>query len=45
MLETANDANAPSWSPVSDEIAFWSGIENHNGQVGSCALAVPAANN
>ena len=33
MLETAYDANAPSWSPVDDRIAFWSGIENRYGQV------------
>jgi TolB protein len=33
VLETAADANAPSWSPVSDEIAFWSGTENQYGQI------------
>jgi len=33
VLETAHDANAPAWSPVDDRIAFWSGIENHYGQV------------
>jgi TolB protein len=35
VLETAHDANAPSWSPVDDRIAFWSGIENRYGQVWS----------
>lgn len=33
VLETAYDANAPSWSPVADRIAFWSGIENQYGQI------------
>ena len=33
VLETAYDANAPSWSPVDDRIAFWSGIETRYGQV------------
>ena len=33
FLETAHDANAPSWSPVDDRIAFWSGIENRYGQI------------
>lgn len=33
VLETAHDANAPSWSPVDDRIVFWSGIENQYGQV------------
>jgi TolB protein len=33
FCETANDANAPSWSPVGNKIAFWSGIENQYGQV------------
>lgn len=33
VLETANDANAPAWSPVDDTIAFWSGIEGRYGQV------------
>jgi len=33
VLETAYDANAPSWSPVDDRIAFWSGIENRYGQI------------
>ncbi len=33
VLETANDANAPAWSPVDDRIAFWSGIENQYGQI------------
>jgi TolB protein len=33
VLETANDANAPAWSPVDNRIAFWSGIENRYGQV------------
>jgi TolB protein len=33
VLETANDANAPAWSPVGNRIAFWSGIENRYGQV------------
>lgn len=35
FLETAFDANAPSWSPVDNRIAFWSGIENQFGQVWS----------
>ncbi len=33
VCETANDANAPAWSPVDNRIAFWSGIENQYGQV------------
>lgn len=33
VLETADDANAPAWSPVDDTIAFWSGIEQRYGQV------------
>ena len=33
VLETADDANAPAWSPVDDRIAFWSGIETRYGQV------------
>lgn len=33
VCETANDANAPAWSPVDDRIAFWSGIENAYGQI------------
>jgi TolB protein len=33
FLATANDANAPAWSPVDDRIVFWSGIENQYGQV------------
>jgi len=33
ILETAHDANAPSWSAVENKIAFWSGIENQYGQV------------
>ncbi len=33
FCETANDANAPSWSPVDNKISFWSGIENQYGQV------------
>ncbi|HWQ93063.1 MAG TPA: hypothetical protein VN673_15415 [Clostridia bacterium] len=33
VLETADDANAPAWSPVDDRIAFWSGIESRYGQV------------
>jgi TolB protein len=33
VLETADDANAPAWSPVGDRIAFWSGIEQRYGQV------------
>jgi TolB protein len=33
VLETANDANAPAWSPVDNRIAFWSGIENQYGQI------------
>jgi len=33
VLESANDANAPAWSPVDQRIAFWSGIESQYGQV------------
>jgi Tol biopolymer transport system component len=33
FCETANDANAPSWSPVDNKISFWSGIENQYGQI------------
>ncbi len=33
VLETANDANAPSWSPTENKIAFWSGIETKYGQI------------
>ena len=33
VLETADDANAPAWSPAGDRIAFWSGIENQYGQI------------
>ncbi len=33
VCETANDANAPAWSPVDNRITFWSGIENQYGQV------------
>ncbi len=33
ICETANDANASSWSPVENKIAFWSGIENQYGQI------------
>ncbi len=33
VCETANDANAPSWSPADNRIAFWSGIENQYGQI------------
>ncbi len=33
ICETAFDANAPSWSPVENKIAFWSGIENQYGQI------------
>ena len=33
VLETADDANAPAWSPVDDRIAIWSGIEQKYGQV------------
>lgn len=33
VLETADDANAPAWSPLDDRIAFWSGIEQRYGQV------------
>jgi Tol biopolymer transport system component len=32
-LNSAFDANAPDWSPVADEIAFWSGQELCYGQV------------
>jgi Tol biopolymer transport system component len=33
VLETANDANAPAWSPADNRIAFWSGIETRYGQI------------
>lgn len=33
VIETAHDANAPSWSPVENKIAFWSGIETQYGQI------------
>ena len=33
VRETADDANAPAWSPVGDRIAFWSGIKQRYGQV------------
>ncbi len=33
VLGTARDANAPSWSPTGNMIAFWSGIENEYGQI------------
>ncbi len=33
VCETANDANAPAWSPVDNRITFWSGIENQYGQI------------
>lgn len=33
FLATANDANAPAWSPVDNRITFWSGIENQYGHV------------
>jgi len=33
VCETANDANAPAWSPVDNRIAFWSGIEGQYGQI------------
>jgi TolB protein len=33
VCETANDANAPAWSPVDNRIAFWSGIETQYGQI------------
>lgn len=33
LCETAYDANAPAWSPVSNTIAFWSGVENQYGQI------------
>lgn len=33
VLGTARDANAPSWSPAGNKIAFWSGIEGAYGQV------------
>jgi TolB protein len=33
VCETANDANAPAWSPVDNRITIWSGIENQYGQV------------
>ena len=33
FLATANNANAPAWSPVDNRIAMWSGIENQYGQI------------
>lgn len=33
ICETANNSNAPAWSPIDNRITFWSGIENHYGQV------------
>lgn len=33
FLATAHDANAPSWSPVDNRIAMWSGIEKRYGQI------------
>ena len=33
VIETAHDANAPSWSPVDEGIVFWSGIETQYGQI------------
>ncbi len=33
LLETAYDANAPSWSPVDNRVAFWSGLETQYGQI------------
>lgn len=33
ICETANDANAPAWSPIDNRIAFWSGIETQYGQI------------
>lgn len=33
LLETAYDANAPSWSPVDNRVVFWSGLETQYGQV------------
>jgi len=33
VLETAQAANAPAWSPVDNRVAFWSGIERRYGQV------------
>jgi Tol biopolymer transport system component len=27
------DAGSPAWSPISNEIAFWSGLEGHAGQI------------
>jgi TolB protein len=35
IINTANDANSPDWSPVTNTIVFWSGIENQNGQIWS----------
>lgn len=33
IINSANDANSPAWSPTSGRIAFWSGVEGQNGQV------------
>ncbi len=33
IINTAHDANAPDWSPTDGRIAFWSGVENANGQI------------
>lgn len=33
VREPAADANAPAWSPVADEIAFWSGKEGAGGDI------------
>jgi Tol biopolymer transport system component len=33
VINTANDAGTPCWSPVGDTIVFWSGVENQAGQI------------
>lgn len=33
VINSAFDANAPDWSPVGDDIAFWSGQESCYGQI------------
>ncbi len=33
LINSADDANAPDWSPAGDAITFWSGQENCFGQV------------
>jgi Tol biopolymer transport system component len=33
VINSADDANAPDWSPVGEDIAFWSGQEQGFGQI------------